>query len=79
MFLNANGLMSTAQLGLVLLYAAQLQRAGMDFMVGITTLETAFVSVERIAEYTRLESEADNEGQLSDAAALAVSTVGHAW
>ena len=50
-------LMTSSQMGLVLLYAAQLQRAMMDYMMGLTSLETQFVSVERIAEYTRMPGE----------------------
>ena len=49
--------MTSGQLGLVLLYAAQLQRAMMDYQMGLVNLETNFVSVERLAEYTRLEQE----------------------
>ena len=51
--------MTPGQLGLVLLYAAQLQRAGMDYMMSLTSLEQQFVSVERVAEYTRLRPEPD--------------------
>ena len=58
-FLNHAGRMTAGQFGLVLLYAGQLQRAGMDYMMGIANLETQFVSVERIAEYMRLEQEDD--------------------
>lgn len=48
---------TSAQLGLILLYSATLQRAVMDFMMGLTQVETQFVSVERVAEYTRLPQE----------------------
>lgn len=51
------GAMSTGQVGLVLLYAGQLQRGMMDYMMGAADLETKFVSVERVAEYMRLDSE----------------------
>ena len=54
------GDVSTGQLGLVLLYAASLQRAGMDYMCGLATLEAQFVSVERVAEYCRLARERDD-------------------
>ncbi|KAH8061136.1 ATPase [Aureococcus anophagefferens] len=54
------GDVSTGQLGLVLLYAASLQRAGMDYMCGLATLEAQFVSVERVAEYCRLPRERDD-------------------
>ncbi|GAB5358528.1 hypothetical protein AAMO2058_000466100 [Amorphochlora amoebiformis] len=53
-FLIDDGRMTTAEMGLVLLYAAQLQRSMMDYLCGLTSVETNFVSVERIAEYTRL-------------------------
>ena len=56
-YLNSVGRMNTSQLGLVLLYAAELQRAGMEYMMTLTNVETHFVSVERIAAYTRLEDE----------------------
>jgi len=56
--LVARGDMTTGQLGLVLLYSASLQRAAMDYMTGLTTLESQFVSVERVAQYCRLEGEA---------------------
>ena len=48
--LQAMGRMTAAQLGLVLLYAASLQRVVMEFMMGLTAVETQFVSVERVAE-----------------------------
>ena len=51
--LVARGDMTTGQLGLVLLYSASLQRAAMDYMTGLTTLESQFVSVERVAQYPR--------------------------
>ncbi|KAJ3392361.1 hypothetical protein HDU84_004325 [Entophlyctis sp. JEL0112] len=41
--------------GLVLLNAAVLQRAVMDFVMGLTNLETNFVSVERVAEFCKLK------------------------
>ena len=37
--LVSHGKMTTAQLGLILLYAAQLQRSGMDYMMSLTNLE----------------------------------------
>jgi len=49
--------MTTAQMGLVLLYAGQLQRALMDYMMGAANVENKFVSVERVAEYMRLPPE----------------------
>eukprot|EP00930_Biecheleria_cincta_P035016 TRINITY_DN24126_c0_g1_i1.p1 TRINITY_DN24126_c0_g1~~TRINITY_DN24126_c0_g1_i1.p1 ORF type:complete len:1366 (+),score=195.29 TRINITY_DN24126_c0_g1_i1:71-4168(+) len=73
--LSHAGVMSGGQMGLVLLYASQLQRAMMDYMMGAADLETKFVSVERVAEYTRLEQEesvlamkfqSSDLGQLSD-------------
>ena len=53
--LAQRGEITAAQLGLVLLYAAQLQRSMMEYLMGLTSLETQFVSVERAAEYTRLQ------------------------
>lgn len=55
--LAQDGKMPAGTMGLVLLYAAQLQRAMMDYMMSTADLEKQFVSVERTAEYTRLESE----------------------
>lgn len=63
------GDMSASQVGLVLLYAGQLQRAAMDYMMNTANLEKQFVSVERIAEYTRLEPEEGGSVQ-EDATAL---------
>jgi len=40
-----------------LLYSAELQRAMMDYMMGAADIENKFVSVERVAEYVRLEAE----------------------
>ena len=37
--------------------AGVLQRSVMDFMMQLTVVETQFVSVERVAEYSRLEGE----------------------
>jgi hypothetical protein len=39
-YLNEVGSLSTAQLGLVMLYAAQLQRAAMEHMMTLTQVET---------------------------------------
>ena len=55
--LNGRGDISASELGLVLLYAGVLQRSVMDFMMQLTVVETQFVSVERVAEYSRLEGE----------------------
>eukprot|EP00928_Gymnodinium_smaydae_P037326 TRINITY_DN25931_c0_g1_i1.p1 TRINITY_DN25931_c0_g1~~TRINITY_DN25931_c0_g1_i1.p1 ORF type:complete len:617 (-),score=53.38 TRINITY_DN25931_c0_g1_i1:140-1873(-) len=55
--LHNYGKMASGQIGLVLLYSAQLQRAMMDYMMGAAEVEKNFVSVERIAEYIRLEPE----------------------
>jgi len=46
-------------LGLVLVYAGILQRSGMDLMMGLTWLESSFVSVERVASFLRIAPEAD--------------------
>ena len=42
---------------MVLVFAAGLQRAMMDFCMRITTIESQFVSVERCVEYTRIHPE----------------------
>lgn len=55
--LSRRGLMQAGHMGLVLLYSAQLQRGMMDYMMGAADVETKFVSVERVAEYLRLEEE----------------------
>ena len=44
--LRARGALGAGAFGLMLLYAGQLQRAAMDFMMGLTALEAQFVSVE---------------------------------
>ena len=56
-YLVSRGRMTTGQLGLVLLYSASLQRAAMDYLTGLATLEAQFVSVERVAQYCRLRGE----------------------
>lgn len=56
-YLVAHGRMTTGQLGLILLYSASLQRAAMEYMTGLATLEAQFVSVERVAQYCRLRKE----------------------
>ena len=56
-YLVSRGKLDTGHLGLILLYAAQLQRSGMDYMMGLTNLEVNLVSVERVAEYCRVEGE----------------------
>ncbi|CAK8998694.1 Metal resistance protein YCF1 (ABC-type Cd(2+) transporter) (ABC-type glutathione-S-conjugate transporter) (Yeast cadmium factor 1) [Durusdinium trenchii] len=60
-FLVHRGSMSLGQFGLVLLYSAQLQRASMDYMMGLTNLESQFVSVERIAAFARTPNEFDKD------------------
>ena len=60
-YLNSVGKMNTSQMGLVLLYAAELQRAGMEYMMTLTNVETQFVSVERVAAYIRLENEFESD------------------
>ncbi|GBG26436.1 ABC transporter, putative [Hondaea fermentalgiana] len=62
-FLIARGSMTQGQLGLVLLYSAQLQRASMDYMMGLTNVETNFVSVERIAGFMRTPDEFDQDAR----------------
>lgn len=69
--LGASGHLSSSQLGLVLLYASNLQRAAMDVMMQLTSLETQFVSVERLAEYTRLD---DDEAELNAGRTVMAST-----
>ena len=59
--LNACGRMEPAELALVLMFASQLQRASMEIMMTLTQVETQFVSVERIASYTRLEDECETD------------------
>ncbi|CAD7961576.1 unnamed protein product [Amoebophrya sp. A120] len=54
-----------ADFGLVLLYAGILQRAMMDYCMGLTTMEQNFVSVERCAEYCRLPVEVDGHWNTS--------------
>ena len=58
------GSLSTSALGLVLLYAGSLQRASMNLMMRLTELETEFVSVERVADFARIEGEEDVEDDL---------------
>ncbi|KAI9327292.1 P-loop containing nucleoside triphosphate hydrolase protein [Obelidium mucronatum] len=53
------GVVSMSTFGLVLLNAAVLQRALMEFVMGLTNLETNFVSVERVAEFANMKSESD--------------------
>lgn len=73
--LSRRGLMQAGHMGLVLLYSAQLQRGMMDYMMGAADVETKFVSVERVAEYLRLEEEScRNEGDEEASAML-----GTAW
>jgi len=60
-FLTHNGSMTLGQFGLVLLYAASLQRSSMDYMMGLTVLEAQFVSVERVAEFTRIPNEFESD------------------
>jgi len=69
--------MTTGQLGLVLLYSASLQRAAMDYMTGLATLEAQFVSVERVAQYCRLRPERTegDEYEGSEPCALEVHSV----
>ncbi|CAJ1399943.1 unnamed protein product [Effrenium voratum] len=58
--LARKGQMPAGHVGLVLLYSAQLQRGMMDYMtMGAADVETKFVSVERVAEYVRLEGETE--------------------
>ena len=58
------GSLSTSALGLVLLYAGSLQRASMNLMMRLTELETEFVSVERVADFARIEGEGHVEDDL---------------
>jgi len=60
-FLSVQGKMSGGSVGLVLLYSAGLNRAMMDYLMGATTLETQFVSVERVARYMRLCGEVSTQ------------------
>jgi ATP-binding cassette subfamily C (CFTR/MRP) protein 1 len=59
--LNHFNLLSASHFGVVMLYASTLQRAMMDYMMCLTTLETQFVSVPLVPlEYTHLSSAAPN-------------------
>ena len=62
--LHRYGSLSTSALGLVLLYAGSLQRASMNLMMRLTELETEFVSVERVADFARIEGEGHVEDDL---------------
>ncbi|KAJ3120851.1 hypothetical protein HK100_012631 [Physocladia obscura] len=55
---------SVSTFGLILLNAAVLQRALMDFVMGLTNLETNFVSVERVAEFAKMRGKSDNRDLL---------------
>jgi len=63
--LHAYASLTTSQLGLVLLYAGTLQRATMDLMMRLTAIEMEFVSVERIADFLRLDSEEESDSSSS--------------
>ncbi|ORY38590.1 P-loop containing nucleoside triphosphate hydrolase protein [Rhizoclosmatium globosum] len=60
------GVISMSTLGLVLLNAAVLQRALMDFVMGLTQVETNFVAVERVAEFTKMRSESNELRNVND-------------
>mmetsp|Transcript_12477 Transcript_12477/g.34024 ORF Transcript_12477/g.34024 Transcript_12477/m.34024 type:complete len:439 (-) Transcript_12477:773-2089(-) len=62
--LHHAGKLPMSYVGLVLLQASALQRAAMDLMMRATRIETEFVSVERLAEYSRLEPEEDAAEEL---------------
>lgn len=64
--LSRRGQMPAGHMGLVLLYSGQLQRGMMDYMMGAADVETKFVSVERVAEYMRLEGETEGSGSVDD-------------
>ena len=83
LYLNT-GAITSADFGLILLYASILQRAMMDYCMGLTQLETNFVSVERCAEYSRLPKEVvptfsladgDDDGSKTQAASSSSSAV----
>ncbi|KAJ3234330.1 Canalicular multispecific organic anion transporter 1 [Chytriomyces hyalinus] len=65
-YLVHGNFISVSSFGLVLMYAASLQRALMDYVMGLTNLETNFVAVERVAEFVRMPGSlgpvADAEG-----------------
>jgi ABC-type multidrug transport system fused ATPase/permease subunit len=61
--LHHAGRLPMSFVGLVLLQASGLQRAAMDLMMRATRIETEFVSVERLAEYVRIEGE-EGEGEV---------------
>merc|ERR1712127_962728 len=52
--------MTSAEVGLVLLYASTLTGSLTVYSVSSAVLESQFVSVERVAEYTRLPSESSS-------------------
>ncbi len=56
-FLSHSAICNVIKVGMVLVFAAGLQRAMMDFCMRITTIESQFVSVERCVEYTRIHPE----------------------
>ena len=74
--LNSKGRITTAEMGLVLLYAGTLQRAMMDFLTGLNRVEMNFISVERVAEYTRLNSDTTAAESAAVAASATVDAKG---
>jgi ATP-binding cassette subfamily C (CFTR/MRP) protein 1 len=74
--LHSSGALNTSELGLVLLYANNLQRASMDLLMRLAALETEFVAVERIAEYSRIESEHELPSGSVQAAGTAMRPTG---
>jgi len=50
------------RMGLVLVFAAQVQHLLMDYAINLTTLEADFVSVERVMEYANVPIEEDQAG-----------------
>lgn len=64
--LHHAGRLPMSYVGLVLLQASGLQRAAMDLMMRATRIETEFVSVERLAEYVRIDDEEGEAGEMGD-------------
>ncbi|KAI8618614.1 P-loop containing nucleoside triphosphate hydrolase protein [Chytriomyces sp. MP71] len=61
------GVISVSSFGLVLMYAANLQRALMDYVMGLTNLETNFVAVERVVEFVKERSGKEDSGSFGPA------------
>lgn len=76
--MSARGAMTGAQVGLVLLYAASLNGTLMNYSVSCAVLESQFVSVERVAEYTRLPIESGADSELAEGPSDEARLMAHA-